>query len=46
MAAEVASEHCRIMNAVVVLTKRARSARRANIFVAMLAKRYYMGFNF
>ena len=46
VAAEAASEHCGIMNAVVVLTERARSARRANILAAMLAKRYYIGFNF
>ena len=46
VAAEVASEYCGIMTAVVALTERARSASRANIFVAMLAKRYYMGFNF
>jgi len=31
---------------VVALTERARSARRANILVAMIAKRCYMGFNF
>ena len=46
VAAEAASEHCGIMNAVVALTERARSARRANILVAMLAKRYSTGFNF
>ena len=38
VAAEAASEHCGIMNVVVVLTERARSARRANILAAMLAK--------
>ena len=38
VAAEVASEHCGIMNTVVALTERARSARRANILAAMLAK--------
>jgi len=37
VAAEAASEHCGIMTAVVALTERARSARRANIFAAMLA---------
>jgi len=46
VAAEAASEHCGIMNAVVALTERARSARRANILAAMLAKRYSTGFNF
>jgi len=46
VAAEAACEHCRIMNAVVALTERARSARRANILAAMLAKRYSTGFNF
>jgi len=46
VAAVAASEHCRIMNAVVALTERARSARRANILAAMLAKRYSTGFNF
>ena len=46
VAAEAATEHCGVMTAVVVLTERARSARRANILVAMIAKRCYMGFNF
>ena len=43
VAAEAASEYCGIITAVVALTER---ARRANIFVAMLAKGYTMGFNF
>jgi len=43
VAAEAASEYCGIITSVVALTER---ARRANIFVAMLAKRYTMGFNF
>lgn len=33
-----ASEHCGIMNAFVALTKRARSARRANILVAIVVR--------
>ena len=37
VAAEVVSEHYGIMTTVVALTERAGSARRANIFAAMLA---------
>jgi len=33
-----ASEHCGIMTVVVVLIERARSARRANILVAIVAR--------
>ena len=33
-----ASEHCGIMNAVVALTERERSARRANILVAIVVR--------
>ena len=46
VAAEAATDHGGVMTAVVVHTERARSARRANILVAMLAKRCYLGFNF
>ena len=38
MNATVTGEHCGMMNAVAALTKRARSARRANILVAIVSK--------
>ena len=39
-----ASEHCGIMNAVVALTERERSARRANILVAIVVRKLLVHF--
>lgn len=45
MAAAAATEHCGTRTAVAALTERARSARKANILAAIVAKRLVVGFN-
>jgi hypothetical protein len=44
VAAAVATEHCGAITAVAALTERARSARRANILAAIVAKMLLVGF--